>query len=480
MAEAWEQWHGEIVDGQYRLRQFLGGSDHSAVFVAERTSNNERVALKFIPAHPATAKQDLARYDRAAKLNHPNLAKVFGSGRSQLGDSSFLYVVSELADESLSQIVPQRALTAKEAGEMLRPLLSALSYLHQNGYAHGHVVPANIMAVGDQLKLSSDTVSPVGGTINSNGEELPEGERAGISKAADVWSLGATLVEVLTQRRAAWEETAHGEPLLREKLPEPFREIARRTLHRNAQRRPSIAEIQDLLAPSPSKPPQPRLASKPEPSGSEPTGSKRGLVIGIAAAVVLVALIGWTKLSSRPPQPQAAAVSPGLASAPSAEKETPKPSAKTEVRTASPAQAAKNQTPRTLPEPQPETAPATPPSTPRTTPTPRSGSAAQENAAKGSVAHQVLPEVSRSARNTITGRVRVAVRVAADAQGNVTDVNLESAGPSKYFARLASEASRQWKFTPPRLDGHDVASEWLLRYGFGRTDTIVSSTQLKP
>src|SRR5689334_3535762 len=321
MAEAWEQWHGEIVDGQYRLRQFLGGSDHSAVFVAERTSNNERVALKFIPAHPATAKQDLARYDRAAKLNHPNLAKVFGSGRSQLGDSSFLYVVSELADESLSQIVPQRALTAKEAGEMLRPLLSALSYLHQNGYAHGHVVPANIMAVGDQLKLSSDTVSPVGGTINSNGEELPEGERAGISKAADVWSLGATLVEVLTQRRAAWEETAHGEPLLREKLPEPFREIARRALHRNPQRRPSVAEIQDLLAPSPSKPPRP-VAPTPEPSRS-----RRGLVIGITAVIVLIALIGW-KLSSRAPQSQATSVAPGLASASSPEKDTPKPPAK--------------------------------------------------------------------------------------------------------------------------------------------------------
>jgi eukaryotic-like serine/threonine-protein kinase len=474
MAEAWEQWHGEIIDGQYRLRQFLGGSDHSAVFVAERTSNNERVALKFIPAHPATAKQDLARYDQASKLIHPNLLKFLGSGRSQLGNSSFLYVVSELADESLSQIVPQRALTAKEAGDMLRPLLSALSYLHQNGYAHGHIVPANIMAVGDQLKLSSDTVSPVGGATNSATNDLPEGERAGISKAADVWSLGATLVEVLTQRRAAWEETAHGEPLLREKLPEPFREIARRALHRNPQRRPSVAEIQDLLAPSPRKPVQP-VALPPEPSGS-----RRGLVIGITAAVVLVALIGWTKLSSRAPQPQATSVAPGLASASSPEKDIPKPPAKTETHAVSPPQAAKTQTPRKLPEPQPETAPAATPSTTRPTPTPANAAPAQGASTKGAVAHQVLPDVPRSARNTITGRVRVTVRVSVDAKGNVTDVSLESPGPSKYFARLASEASRQWKFTPPQANGHDVASVWLLRYGFGQTDTIVSPTQLKP
>lgn len=477
MAEAWEQWHGEIVDGQYRLRQFLGGSDHSAVFLAERTSSGQRVAVKFIPAHPATATDDLARFERAAKLSHPNLLKVLASGRCQLGTSSFLYVVNELADESLSQIVPQRALTAKEAGEVLRSVLGALTYLHKKGYAHGHIVPANILATGDQIKLSSDTIAAAGPPVNPGADtvadDLPEAQRAGVSKSADVWSLGATLVEVLTQRRTAWEETAHGEPLLREKLPEPFHEIARRTLHRNPLRRPSVDEIEKLLTPAAVKAPQPAAAHRPA------AGSRRGVLIAVVAAVALVAIVGWTKLSSRSHQPsQTAAVVPG------SKIETPQgklPAAPERVaqeptHPVVPAQSANDQTPRTLPDPHPETAPvsaqprsvAPPPTTP-----------AQGGTSPGSVAHQVLPTVPKSARNTITGRVRVAVKVSVDAQGNVKDVTFDSPGPSKYFARLASDASRQWKFTPPRVDGQSVASEWLLRYGFGRTDTTVSSTQRK-
>jgi len=91
-----------------------------------------------------------------------------------------------------------------------------------------------------------------------------------------------------------------------------------------------------------------------------------------------------------------------------------------------------------------------------------------------------LPNVPQSARNTITGKVRVSVKVDVDDTGNVTDVSLESPGPSKYFARLASEAAHQWKFTPPHVNGRDVASEWLLRFAFGRENTTVSPTQTKP
>src|SRR6266568_2726377 len=67
---------------------------------------------------------------------------------------------------------------------------------------------------------------------------------------------------------------------------------------------------------------------------------------------------------------------------------------------------------------------------------------------KGAVLQQVLPRVSPSARNTIEGKIRVLVRVEVDPSGNVTDAKLVSAGPSKYFARLALESARDWKFTP--------------------------------
>ena len=64
------------------------------------------------------------------------------------------------------------------------------------------------------------------------------------------------------------------------------------------------------------------------------------------------------------------------------------------------------------------------------------------------VLHEEIPDVSAGARATIHGRIQVAVRVTVDGAGNVTDAALTNPGSSKYFARLATDAARKWKFAP--------------------------------
>lgn len=98
----------------------------------------------------------------------------------------------------------------------------------------------------------------------------------------------------------------------------------------------------------------------------------------------------------------------------------------------------------------------------------------------GQVADQVIPEVPESARNTIHGTVRVGVRVSVDSSGNVTEAELDSPGPSKYFARLALEAAQQWKFEPPKMEGREVLSDWLLRFQFTGQGTKVIPVQSDP
>jgi len=61
------------------------------------------------------------------------------------------------ADEVLSEILPERALTPAEAKEMLAPVIDTLSYLHAKGLVHGRLKPSNILAVDDRLKLSGDS-----------------------------------------------------------------------------------------------------------------------------------------------------------------------------------------------------------------------------------------------------------------------------------------------------------------------------------
>jgi TonB family protein len=91
-----------------------------------------------------------------------------------------------------------------------------------------------------------------------------------------------------------------------------------------------------------------------------------------------------------------------------------------------------------------------------------------------------MPDVPRNASNTIWGTVRVGVRVLVDAAGNVTQAEIQSEGPSRYFARLSLEAARKWHFAPPAQNGQAVASVWLLHFGYRHDGMGVEPEQTKP
>jgi TonB family protein len=92
------------------------------------------------------------------------------------------------------------------------------------------------------------------------------------------------------------------------------------------------------------------------------------------------------------------------------------------------------------------------------------------------VVERVVPQVPLSARLTIHGKVRVKVRVSVDANGAVSSASFVTPGPSKYFARLAMEASQKWKFRP--AENH-ATEQWLLEYKFGRTSTEVTPSEVR-
>ena len=99
---------------------------------------------------------------------------------------------------------------------------------------------------------------------------------------------------------------------------------------------------------------------------------------------------------------------------------------------------------------------------------------------RGEVAQRVLPDVLDRARKTIRGAVKVRVKVDVDRSGNVEGAELESRGPSKYFAREALQAAQLWKFTPPKAAGKGVLSSWTLQFEFTRDGTTVVPTQEIP
>jgi len=82
-----------------------------------------------------------------------------------------------------------------------------------------------------------------------------------------------------------------------------------------------------------------------------------------------------------------------------------------------------------------------------------------------SVLHQEIPVVSRSARNSVHGQIKVAVLVTVDRSGNVVAETLENRGSSKYFARLAAGAAKKWRFAPAATQ---EPRQWLLEFEFTR------------
>jgi hypothetical protein len=87
--------------------------------------------------------------------------------------------------------------------------------------------------------------------------------------------------------------------------------------------------------------------------------------------------------------------------------------------------------------------------------------------------HEVTPEVPRVILDKIRGHINVTVRVLVDPSGDVVGQFLESAGPSRYFARVAGDAAGEWKFAATDDRGSRV---WLLHFEFTRGGIAVQAT----
>ena len=358
---------------------------------------------------------------------------------------------------------------------MLREITNDLAYLHGKGFAHSAIQPANLFAVQDQLKLSRDAIRPIGDRgVASSPYNAPELSAQGASPASDVWSLGVTLVEVLTQRLPVSSVS------LSDDLPAPFREIAQNCLTTDPNQRWSIAKIATVLEGGPSsdlKPKRPLSMAK---------------TVRIAAVAVFgIVLTGvvvrpWlmpeeqTETTSKtakndPPESEAAKkAGPGKPGKPERASNLPPEPAPQQ---AEPPRLAEK---RANPEPSKEIPPRPPAEAPREMAARDSAKDATKDAPKeegspalsGDVTRQVLPEVRPDARRTIRGKVAVGIRVRANPAGDVVNATIYSRGPSWYFADLALDAAKKWKFAPA---GGDAPREWILQFQFLRTSTKVAA-----
>jgi TonB family protein len=474
MNDTGRQWAGQIVDGKFELRDYLGASQDAYVYATER--EGQSVAIKLIRADRDPAREHLLRWTRAASLEHPAVARMFETGCCRIGDTELAYVVMERADETLAEILPQRALTPREANDMLPPILDALEYLNGRGFAHARIKPANILAIGDDVKISSDAICVFGSAPRGAGEhDAPEVAHEGCSAAADVWSLGIVIVQALTLRVLRWNPSERYDPTVPPFVPQPFFDIARNCLRSDPRQRWSLSDISGRLrASSPARQGQhvqQEIGHKIEPPiqgafqsrtirASQPSAPPKwrrfalaAALVALAASVILLAPKFWERYQRRNDGAAVVEAGPSLAS-----RETPPPAA-----------------PSASSRPSDSLADSS-----EATPMPVKPQATAQGETQTEVTRRVMPEVLRSALDTIEGTVRVGIRVEVGPSGNVSAASIESPGPSKYFANAALNAAGDWEFAPAAPEEEETANRaWILRFEFTRDGARVTPTPVR-
>jgi TonB family protein len=457
MTEQWAKWEQQVINGVFPLHRCVSFSDHSAVFLTEHKGHDlPNALLKLVPAIPTLKETQLAHWTAAATLAHPHLVPLLEVGHCQLGGLQFLFVVMEYAQETLANVLTQRAIAPAALRKGMRPILTALDFLHRRHLVQGGLKPSNIVLVNQRLKLASDTVRPssesTASIAGSSVYDPPESRDGSFCAAGDIWSLGVFMVEALTRRRPSWSDRHFATAILPETLPPQFVQIVRQCLNRNPANRPTIAELEAQIRPGPQTtvaavrypvvfPPEPRPAPRslafemPEPLPLAPAQQwpRRRSFVPAGTAILVAAIVAWAGLRllgsqaySRPTTLPAATAT-AMAQNPAA----PMPAA--------------SKVSADSPDP---------------------GLAETHGVvAPPSVLHEEAPDVPIGALATVSGHIKFSVRVTVDPSGNVVRATLANHSPSRYFTRLAIETARKWKFVA--ADDQD-SRQWMLRFEFTR------------
>lgn len=199
--------------GGYEIEGELGRGGMGVVYLARQIELNRQVALKMLTGHygPHELRRFLEEAETAAGLSHSNIAQIYEVGEHE---GAPYFSMEYVENGSLADRLRKDPPSPEDAARLLIDVARALHYAHQNHVVHRDMKPANVLldqdgvpkiadfGIAKRLEDSSNlTVSgAVIGTPTYMAPEQAKGTSRHVGPAADVYSLGAILYEMLAGR----------------------------------------------------------------------------------------------------------------------------------------------------------------------------------------------------------------------------------------------------------------------------------------
>jgi serine/threonine-protein kinase len=199
--------------GDYEVEGELGRGGMGVVYRALQKELNRLVALKMLTGH--YGKEELQRClgeaQTAAGLHHTNIVHIYEVGEI---DGAPYFSMEFVEGGTLSERLRKGLSSPRETAELLMPVARALHFAHQHGVVHRDMKPQNILIDPDGVpkvadfgiakRMDDDSAltrsGAVIGTPTYMAPEQAKGSSRDVGPAADVYSLGAILYEMLTGR----------------------------------------------------------------------------------------------------------------------------------------------------------------------------------------------------------------------------------------------------------------------------------------
>jgi serine/threonine protein kinase/Tfp pilus assembly protein PilF len=202
--------------GNYQILEEIGRGGMGVIYRARQRHSRRIVALKRILSYHADSQETLARFRREAQavasLDHPNILHIYEVGESEEGLPFFSMKFA--GGGSLLEAAPALRSEPRRAVALVAKVVRAVQYAHGQGILHRDLKPGNILLDGHGEPLVSDfglakwldTTSHLTQTLTIFGTpgyiapEQVNGSAGKLTPAADVYSLGAILFDLLTGR----------------------------------------------------------------------------------------------------------------------------------------------------------------------------------------------------------------------------------------------------------------------------------------